>query len=242
MQIENDTCYIKHYLIHDEVFVSLTHYLEIWENGYSEDGYTIDYENIYYEGADHHGYDTDRENAGTCISKNQYLEWTKQIQQAKETAISMMRQAATPINRKLKVGDFLLYYEKGYIEESYQGDGAFWGMRIVDVDGDSLSAQYIFIGKHSFDSSDELDYHESSLKDIQANSSFITEEAFMATHDYMRNFCRHLLEEIKSLIIALNEQNRAKKKKPKIIIDSAEIRREIMKAMEEDDLEEDDND
>ena len=198
MQIENDTCYIKHFLIHDEEFVSLTHYLEVGEDSYSVDDYTIDNEEIYYEGADHYGCDTDRENAGTCISKNQYLEWTMQIQQAKETAISMMQQAATPINRKLKVGDYLFYYEEGYIEEGYHGDGAFWGMKIVEIQGERLSAQYIFIGKHSFDSCDELDYHESSLKEIQANSSFITQEAFMATHDYMRNFCRHLLEEIKS--------------------------------------------
>lgn len=195
MQIENDTCYIKHYLIHDEEFVSLTHYLEVGEDSYSVDDYTIDNENIYYEGADHYGCDTDKENAGTRISKNQYIMWTRQIQHAKEMAIIMMQQAATPINRKLKVGDFLLYSKN-----KCHVDNTIWGMRIVEIKDDRLLTQSVFIGKHNFDCSDELEYHDMPLKDIQANLSFITQEAFMASHDYMRSICQQLLVEIKSVI------------------------------------------
>lgn len=205
MQIEDDTCFIRHFARSDEEFVFLTHYREVWENGFSVDDYNIDFEYIYYEKADHHGVDTEKIYAGTYIMKKQYLRWTEQIQQAKETAVKMLQQAALPINRNLEVGDFIFYtWKDDEEEEDFRYDNEYYGMKIVEIKDDCLFVQNIQIGEHSFDSCDEVQCHE-SLNDILCNSCFITAEAFISTHDYMRNFCRHLLEEIKSYALTTEQ-------------------------------------
>lgn len=197
MQIEGDTCYVRHFARADEEFVFLTHYIEVWENGYLSDVYNIDVEDIYYEKAGHHGVDPDEKYAGTYIMKKQYLRWTRQIEQAKKTAVKMLQQSASPINRKFEVGDYILYtWKDDEDDEEFRYDNAYYGMRIVEIKDDCLFVQNILIGEHSFDSSDELQCHK-SLNDILRNSCFITTDAFISTHDYMRNFCKRLLEEIK---------------------------------------------
>ena len=197
MQIEGDTCYVRHFARADEEFVFLTHYIEVWENGYLSDVYNIDVEDIYYEKAGHHGVDPDEKYAGTYIMKKQYLRWTMQIEQAKKTAVKMLQQSASPINRNIEVGDYILYtWIDDEDDEEFRNNNAYYGMRIVEIKDDCLFVQNILIGEHSFDSSDELQCHK-SLNDILRNSCFITAKAFISTHDYMRNFCKHLLEEIK---------------------------------------------
>ena len=197
MQIEGDTCYVRHFARADEEFVFLTHYIEVWENGYLSDVYNIDVEDIYYEKAGHHGVDSDEKYAGTYIMKKQYLRWTRQIEQAKKTAVKMLQQSASPINRKFEVGDYILYtWKDDEDDEEFRYDNAYYGMRIVEIKDDCLFVQNILIGEHRFDSSDELQCHK-SLNDILRNSCFITTDAFISTHDYMRNFCKRLLEEIK---------------------------------------------
>lgn len=199
MQIEDDTCYIRHFVDTDKEFVSLTHYLKAWDTGFSVDDYIIDYEDIYYEGASYHNIDPDTIDVGTYIMKKQYMRWTKQIQQAKETAVRMMQQSVAPINRSLAEGDYILYtWVDDEEDEAYRCENEYIGMRIVEIKDDRLLVQSVFIGVHGFDSSDEIDCREPD--DIQNNSCFITADAFKATHDYMRNFCRQLLEEIKSQV------------------------------------------
>lgn len=199
MNIEDDSCYIKHYIRSDEEFVSLSHFLLVWDTGFSVDDYIIDYEDIYYEGASHHNIDPDMIDAGTYIMKKQYLRWTQQIQQAKETAVRMMEQSVAPINRNLAVDDYILYtWVDDEEDEAYRCENEYNGMRIVEIKDDRLLVQSVLIGEHNFDSRDEIDYRE--LDDIQNSSCFFTAEAFNTTHDYMRNFCRQLLEEIKSQV------------------------------------------
>lgn len=199
MQIEDDTCYIRHFVDADKEFVSLSHYQEVWDTGFSVDDYIIEYEDIYYEGASYHNIDPDMIDAGTYIMKKLYLRWTKQIQQAKETAVRMMQQSAAPINRNLAVGDYILYtWVDDEEDETYRCENEYNGMRIVEIKDDRLLVQSVLIGEHSFDSRDEIDYREPD--DVQNSSGFITAEAFNTTHDYMRNFCRQLLEEIKSQV------------------------------------------
>lgn len=198
MKIEDDTCFIKHFARSDEEWVSLEHFLEVWEDGFSVDYYSIGSERIYYEDAAHSGINPNMIDGGTYIMKKQYLRWTKQIQQAKETAVKMLQQAATPRNRDLEVGDFILYTLEPD-EDGFPDDYAYYGMRIVEIKDDSVLAKSVDIDKYYFDCDDEVHSFE-WLEDIQNNSCFITAEAFMATHEYMRNFCRQLLDEIKSQV------------------------------------------
>lgn len=197
MQIENDTCYIRHYVRSDEEFAFLSHYQKVWDGGFSVDDYSINNEYIYYEAAAHHGVDPDKINTGTYIMKKQYLQWTSQIQQAKATAVRMMQQETTPINHPLGEGDFIFYTWINEEEDEDFQDNEYYGMRIVKIEDDCLFVQSVQIGKHYFDSSDEVQCYESA-NDILRTSYFITAEAFKATHDFIRNFCKHLLEEIKS--------------------------------------------
>lgn len=198
MKIEDDSSFIKHFTHSGKEFVSLSHYLEVWRNGYSVDGYIIGTDDIYFESASYNGFDPNKIHAGTYIMKKQYLRWEKKILQAKEKAIMMLQQTATPINRKLKVGDFIFYtWIDDEEDEEFREDNAYYGMKIVEIKDDRLYAQDIYIGKYYFDSRDKIDCHE-DLSDILSSSRFITDEVFMASHEYMRNFCRQLLDEIKS--------------------------------------------
>lgn len=198
MKIEDDTCFVRHIARPNEEFVFLTHYREVWINGYSVDDYIIYNDDIYYEKAGHHGVDPDKVNAGTYIMKKQYQRWTEQIQQAKETAVKMLQQAVSPIYRNIEVGDFILYtWIDDEEDEEFRQDNEYYGMRIVEIKDDCLFVQKLHIGEHSFDSCDEVRCHD-SLNDVLCNSCLITAETFVSTHDYMRNFCRHLMEDIKS--------------------------------------------
>ena len=198
MKIEDDSCFIKQYTNSGEEFVSLSHFLLVWEDGFSVDDYIIDEEDIYFEDACYNGVDPNMIHAGTYIMKKQYLWWEKKIQQAKETAVRMLQQTATPINRKLDVGDFIFCtWVDNEEDEEFREDNEYYGLKIVEIKDDRLIGQCLSIGKHSFDSCDKIE----SLEDlcyIKSSSCLITAEAFMATHDYMRNFCRQLLDEIKS--------------------------------------------
>ena len=205
MNIENDSCFIRYIKDCDGEFAFLTHYIIVNENGCSDETFTIDHEDIYYEKAGHAGFDSDDINTGTHITMQQYLQWEKQIKQAKETAVKMLQQAARTINHDLEVGDFIIHLEKGHIGEGYHDDGAFWGMRIVEIKGDRLFTQCVFIGKHGFNSCDEIYESDESIQNIQNNSHFITAESFLATHNYMRIFCQQLLNDIKSQALTIEQ-------------------------------------
>ena len=200
MQIEENTCFVKYHPYTKMESVGLRHYKEVWHNGYTVDDYSIYLDDIYYENAAHNGINPAKIDAGTYIMRKQFFRWIKQIQQAKETAIRMLQKNATPINRNLEVGDFILYTWVDYEEdEEYRLDNAYYGMRIVDIKDDSIIAQNLYIDENYFQSNDKLNSFE-EINDILINSSFITAETFMVTHDYMRSFCRDLFDEIKSHI------------------------------------------
>ena len=109
----------------------------------------------------------------------------------------MLRQAATPITRNIEVGDYILY-PWNHNEDVEGQNNHFVGMRVVEISGNRLYVQSIYVNSYCFDSADDLDWTYESLEDIQSSSCLITAEAFMATHDYIRNFCRFMLEETKS--------------------------------------------
>ena len=71
MKIEDDTCFIKHFARSDEEWVSLEHFLEVWEDGFSVDFYSIGSERIYYEDAAYSGINPNMIDGGTYIMKKQ---------------------------------------------------------------------------------------------------------------------------------------------------------------------------
>jgi hypothetical protein len=195
MRIEEDSCYIKHYVHSNEDLVGIILFKEICEDGYRADTYIIDPEYISFENV---GYVTIQEEVGTYVKKEQFVRWIEKIKQAKETAAKMLRQAAIPITRNIEVGDYILYpWNRDEDSEGHHND-YFVGMRVVEINNNCLYVQSIYVNSYCFDSADDLDWTYESLEYIQSRSCLITAEAFMATHDYIRNFCRFMLDETKS--------------------------------------------
>lgn len=194
MRIEEDSCYIKHYVHSNEDLVGIIIFKEICEEGYRADTYIIDPEYISFENV---GYVTIQEEVGTYVKKEQFVRWIEKIKQAIETAAKMLRQAATPITRNIEVGDYILY-PWNHNEDVEGHNNNCVGMRVVEISGNRLYVQSIYVNSYCFDSADDLDWTYESLEDIQSSSCLITAEAFMATHDYIRNFCRFMLDETKS--------------------------------------------
>lgn len=204
MRIEDDSCYIKYYVHSDGEIVGIIHLKqiweddkEIWEEGYLSDIYIIDPEYISFEKTGRYGYVPTLKEVGTYVIKKQYVRWVEQIENAIETAAKMLRQAATPITRNIEVGDYILY-PWNHNEDVEGQNNHFVGMRVVEISGNRLYVQSIYVNSYCIDSADDLDWTYESLEDIQSSSCLITAEAFMATHDYIRNFCRFMLEETKS--------------------------------------------
>lgn len=199
MKIEDDTCFVKSYRHTDDEFVFLSHFIEVWDNGYSNDVYTISNDSIYFEDASHNGVDPDSIQAGTYIMKKQYLRWTQQIQHAKETVVKMLQHGAMSLNRPLEVGDIILYtWIDDEVEHELREENAYYAMRITKIKNDYLFGQCLLIDKHSFNSIDENEYKLPC--DIVSSSCFITTDAFLTTNDYMRSFCSKLLDEIKCCV------------------------------------------
>lgn len=197
MQIEEDSCFIKHHPHPIMESVALMHFKDVWFNGYTVDDYTINIEGIYYENAAHNGINPAKIDAGTYIMKKQFLRWKKQIQQAKEAAVKMMRKTSTKVERDYEVGDFILFIWEDDSLEDYRNYFDYYGIKIVDIKDDNIWGQNVCISEHEFDSIDKIVRFE-DIKDIQNNSYLITAEAFWETHYFVRNFCKTLFEEIKS--------------------------------------------
>ena len=118
MRIDDNSYYIKYYIDPDSVeFAYLTHYIKVWENGYSIDDYSFDNTSFEYEDASHHFIDTDERFAGTRILKRYYDKWVKKVDDCKLEIERMANKYSAPYGKKWSVGDYLYFPMKEIFAE-----------------------------------------------------------------------------------------------------------------------------
>ena len=118
MRIDDNSYYIKYYIDPDGIeFAHLTHYIKVWDNGFSIDDYSFDNTSFEYEDASHYFVDTDDHFAGTRILKRYYERWVKKMDDCKLEIESMANNSSTPFGKKWSVGDFLYFPMKEIFAE-----------------------------------------------------------------------------------------------------------------------------
>jgi hypothetical protein len=117
MRIKNNTYYVRCWKIRGKEYTSLSHYKDVWNNGYTVDDYSFDNKSYHFEDAGHHGINPDDKFAGTKISKRYYDRWVKKVDDCKLEIESMANKYSKPYGNKWSVGDYLYFPMKEIFAE-----------------------------------------------------------------------------------------------------------------------------
>lgn len=187
MRIDDNSYYIKYYIDPDgKEFAFLTHYIDVYDNGYDVDDYSFDPHYFEYEDAGHHGINPDDSYAGTRILKRYYDRWVKRTVECKSEIERMAYTASTPYGKEWAVGDYLLFpmkevfaqidakeaekYPDDYVEEEIKYTGPELTLiQVTKNDSQNPEGFIILVGKYGADYDEEprsikyyLDYIDQS--------------------------------------------------------------------------------
>lgn len=110
MKLDKDSYYIKYWVnSNGSEHAGMTHYIDVWSNGYLEDTYLFDREGIYFEDASWNGIDPDDSHAGKRILKRFYVRWEKRVIDCKTEVERIARENASPLVKACSVGDCLYF-------------------------------------------------------------------------------------------------------------------------------------
>lgn len=161
MKLDKDSYYIKYCVSSNGSEHSrMTHYKDVWSNGYWEDTYLIDQEGIYFEDASWSGIDPDDSRAGKRILKRYYDRWEKRVIDCKTEVERIAKENASPLEKACQAGDYLYFplkeiyakldaeeLEEELEEETYDGLELYL-VRITNADPDKLEGLGIHIDKN----------------------------------------------------------------------------------------------
>jgi len=97
MRLDKDSYYIYYRTDRDEEIAHMSHYIDVWDNGFSVDDYNIACNYIDYEDADWNGISPDDSRAGKRILKRYFDRWVKRINDCKKE----IEQMVNPILERL---------------------------------------------------------------------------------------------------------------------------------------------
>lgn len=188
MRIKKNTYYVKYWIVREEEYASLSHYKDVWSNGFTVDDYSFDNEGLGFEDAGHNGVNLDDKFAGTRISKRYYDRWVKKVNDCKQEIERMVKEQSSPYGGSWNVGDYLYYPLKeiyaeeeakekeenpdDYIEEDNKYNGPeLYLILVTKIDSEKPEGLVIRIDKYRTDYDDEprlinyyLDYIDKSRR------------------------------------------------------------------------------
>ncbi|MCQ2239301.1 MAG: hypothetical protein MJZ73_08720 [Bacteroidaceae bacterium] len=133
MLLKSDTYYIEYYIHHSEECAEVNHYLEVQEEGSSMHSYFIEYDGINYEAAGFVG-EIDEEDAGTQISKEQFILLENNIKTTTQNILNFLSSNTLGRTDAIKVGDYFYNYGKIY--------------RVWEIDDDKVMVSSMYIGSY----------------------------------------------------------------------------------------------
>ena len=210
MRIDDDSYYIKCYNEHDEEWAYLTHYIEVWDNGYTIDDYTIDPNYIEFEDASHHGIDPDEVDAGKRILKRNFDRWVKRINNCKKEIEQLVKKDSTPNVGECSVGCCYYYPTKEiiiaeYLEEFDEDmteelgpEPDFCLFEVTDTQSGTLpKGRRIIVDKYTMSYDTEKEEIREDYVEGMAKSRCISKEIFDYAASLITSVSSGILEEIK---------------------------------------------
>lgn len=198
MKIEEDSCYINYFVNKGEEYVALSHYKEVWDNGYTVDDYIIDDSCIYFEDASWNGVSITLKNKKQILSR-EFNNWVKEIETTKVLLINMGRNARISYAEDIKKGDFLFCIVPPYDEEEEE---YYYFLEVVDVDNEKIIVRDLLIDKYyfKFNHIKDTTIEEDNWLDtpIKAKTAFIIKETiFNKAINIFQQLTNKLIFEIK---------------------------------------------
>ncbi len=224
MRLEDNTYYVNYSTYKDgREGASMCHYIKVWDNGFWIDDYGIDENGFSYEDASWTGINPDDSLAGKRIKKRKFETWVRIMEAAKNRIEEIVKAncPTTPIDRELKIGDYLYYPfkeifaeelaaereefgdEEDYNEEDYEEDRKYEGpdlmlFHITDIKDKEICGTRIIVDEWDTSYRPEPDWRDLEYED---KAFFITKEVFEEALRLIRSSVAAILPKIKQAVV-----------------------------------------
>ena len=181
--------------------VHLSHYKEVWDDGFTVDDYIIYEDGYYFEDAGHSGVNIYRTNLGTRILAREFNHWVNMLKALNEEILKMARQESKPLTRTPQVGDWLFYEYEPDEEEQKWGDYRWSSFIKVEEDlGDSFRINSMGISRHGIDIMKDEDVDDTENiqpkdEDMFCKAMLIDESVYQKAVELINKTTRRIIEE-----------------------------------------------
>ena len=173
--------------------VHLSHYKEVWDNGFTVDDYIIYEDGYYFEDAGHSGVNIYRTNLGTRILAREFNHWVNMLKALNEEILKMARQESKPLTRTPQVGDWL-FYEYEIDEEDPYDYPCSEIMQIEEDLGSEYKYRWLCVQKYGIRKSEQAGI-ELKDEDMFCKAMLIDESVYQKAVELMSKTTRRIIEE-----------------------------------------------
>ncbi len=150
MKIDDNSYYIKYKLQEGTEYAHMSHYGEVWEDGFTVEEYSISNNAIDYEDAVWHGFSGHIDNCWKRILARDFNRWRDEINTSKQNIIDMGSKAGVDIVKELKVGDCVFITIPPYDLEDECRESEYCFLEVDFVGNDLVRGKQMFIGTYLF--------------------------------------------------------------------------------------------
>ena len=216
MRIRNNTYYVRYWIVRGKEYTSLSHYKDVWSNGYTVDEYSFDNKSFHFEDAGHYGINPDYKFAGTKISKRYFERWVKKMNDCKQEIERMVKEHSSPYGERWKVCDYLYFplkeifaeedakeikeYPDEYIEEDNKyTEPELCLILVMKTDSEKPEGLEIRVNEYRTDYDDEqrpIDYYLNYID----KSRLIPKEIYDKAKELIHKEATEIMKEIKQKV------------------------------------------
>ena len=204
MGVEGNSYYIRYHINKGDEEVTLSHYGDVWEDGYTFEYYSISDCHIYYENASWHGKSPNSFYCGTRILARKFHHWVNEIKRTSEKLIELGKGAEIATINELKEGECVFCKIPPYDPEYYKVEYCFFEIR--SVNDDYITAKEILIGSNYL-------YYSKDVKKITFEEEYwsrgalknnhiklLDKSVFLRAAEIIRQLTKKLMAEIKEKV------------------------------------------
>lgn len=127
MKLHKDTCYINFHVHSDgSESAGMTHFKDIWENGYAIDTYDFSQNRMDFEDASWNGIDPNNSYEGKQVPKTLYNKWKCRVNDCKSEIERLANEKSSPLEEPWNNSEYLYFPLKELIdwsEEEFPDEG-----------------------------------------------------------------------------------------------------------------------
>lgn len=208
MRIEKDLHIIRSRYVKGKECAHISHYTDIWDNGFSVDEYSISDSGIYFEAANHVGCSHLMKTPCTRILARQSNHWVKEIVMAKHQVINIGKEnILSPSSvKELKDEDYVFGIDQLCDEEEeFDYDTSYFFFEIKAVNDGTLMVNKLNLTENVFDYRENLkvtceedSWFSRTLS--RGNVFLINSETFLRVVGILKSLTTKLITEIKGQI------------------------------------------